>query len=81
MALSRFMDDLHIELIRGQNMAPVDLFDPNWVREIRDQCIAANVAFFFKQWGGLRPKSGGRTLDDPEWSDFPKRSGYFEAAE
>lgn len=44
----------------------------DWVREIRDQCVDANVAFFFKQWGGLRPKSGGRRLDDREWSDFPE---------
>jgi len=32
-----------------------------WVREVRDQCKAAKVPFFFKQWGGLRPKSGGRS--------------------
>jgi protein gp37 len=44
---------------------------PEWVRDIRDQCGAQGVAFFFKQWGGLRPKSGGRILDDREWSDFP----------
>ena len=31
-----------------------------WAIEIRDQCRLANVAFFFKQWGGVRPKSGGR---------------------
>ena len=31
-----------------------------WVRDIRDQCEQNGVAFFFKQWGGLRPKSGGR---------------------
>jgi protein gp37 len=43
-----------------------------WVRSIRDQCAAAGVAFFFKQWGGLRPKSGGRELDGREWSDFPQ---------
>ncbi len=42
-----------------------------WVRSIRDQCKARGVAFFFKQWGGLRPKSGGRDLDGREWSDFP----------
>lgn len=44
-----------------------------WVRAIRDQCAAQNVAFFFKQWGGFRPKSGGRELDGREWSEFPKR--------
>jgi protein gp37 len=43
-----------------------------WAIEIRDQCRAARVAFFFKQWGGLRPKSGGRLLDGREWSEWPK---------
>jgi protein gp37 len=44
---------------------------PEWVREIRDQCVDADVALFFKQWGGLRPKSGGRELDGREWNDYP----------
>jgi protein gp37 len=42
-----------------------------WLREIRDQCLEQRVAFFFKQWGGVRPKSGGRELDGREWSEFP----------
>ena len=33
-----------------------------WVLDVRDQCARAGVAFFFKQWGGARPKSGGRGL-------------------
>jgi protein gp37 len=52
----------------GPGARPLHL---EWVREIRDQCLAQNVAFFFKQWGGLRPKSGGRELDGREWSEFP----------
>jgi protein gp37 len=44
-----------------------------WVREVRDQCVAAAVPFFFKQWGGFRPKQGGRDLDGREWSEFPSR--------
>jgi protein gp37 len=52
-----------------------------WVREIRDQCRARNVAFFFKQWGGLRPKSGGRELDGRQWSQFPVTPSYRAAAE
>ena len=36
---------------------------PEWVASLRDACDAAGVAFFFKQWGGTRPKSGGRLLD------------------
>ena len=52
-----------------------------WVREIRDQCLDQSVAFFFKQWGGLRPKSGGRELDGREWSQFPVHRDYSVAAE
>jgi protein gp37 len=44
---------------------------PEWVTDIRDQCVDAGVAFFFKQWGGRSPKSGGRLLDGREWNQFP----------
>jgi protein gp37 len=44
-----------------------------WIREVRDQCEDAGVAFFFKQWGGMKPKSGGRRLDGREWNEFPRR--------
>ena len=46
--------------------------DAEWVRAIRDECVRQDVAFFFKQWGGLRPKDGGRELDGREWNDFPE---------
>jgi protein gp37 len=42
-----------------------------WLLELRDQCIAKGVAFFFKQWGGRTPKVGGRSLQGREWSEFP----------
>ncbi len=42
-----------------------------WIREIRDQCRKQGVSFFFKQWGGITPKSGGRTLDGREWNEYP----------
>ncbi len=42
-----------------------------WAIEIRDQCKDADVAFFFKQWGGVRPKSGGRLLAGREWNQYP----------
>ena len=55
----------------GPGARPVNV---EWVQEIRDQCLQQGVAFFFKQWGGLRPKSGGRLLDGVEWNGFPKLS-------
>ncbi len=51
-----------------------------WVREIRDQCLATDTAFFFKQWGGLRPISRGRILDGREWDQFPTNSQLRVAA-
>ncbi len=45
--------------------------DPDWVRDIRDQCIAANVLFFFKQWSGRWPKKLGRQLDGRIWNQSP----------
>jgi protein gp37 len=42
-----------------------------WLLDLRDRCIAAGVPFFFKQWGGARPKSGGRELEGEMWSQLP----------
>jgi protein gp37 len=44
---------------------------PEWATELRDACNKYGVAFFFKQWGGARPKSGGRLLEGREWNGFP----------
>jgi protein gp37 len=53
---------------------------PEWVRELRDQCSTQGVAFFFKQWGGFRPKSGGRLLDGREWNEFPGSNAFVPTA-
>lgn len=45
--------------------------DPDWVRDLRDACHVAGVAFLFKQWGGPRPTSGGRELDGRTWDALP----------
>jgi protein gp37 len=42
-----------------------------WARELRDRCVAASVAFFWKQWGGITPRSGGRLLDGRTWDAYP----------
>jgi protein gp37 len=49
--------------------------NPTWVQEIRDQCIASGVAFFFKQWGGVFKKRTGRLLDDRTWDEMPENCG------
>lgn len=45
-----------------------------WVRDIRDQCIANDVRLFHKQWGRT-PKSAGRVLDGRTWDEFPRLPG------
>ncbi len=53
----------------GKNARPMH---PDWARKIRDQCVAAGLPFFFKQWSGARPKMFGRLLDGREWNEVPK---------
>jgi len=44
---------------------------PEWVRDILRQAQEAEVAFFFKQWGGHHSKAGGRIIDDRIWDEMP----------
>ena len=48
--------------------------DSAWVRNIRDQCRAAGIPFFFKQWGGRTPTAGGRLLEGRVWNEMPSRN-------
>ncbi len=63
--------DIHWVIVGGESGPKARPMQVEWAREIRDQCSRAEVPFFFKQWGGLRPKSGGRLLDGREWSEWP----------
>jgi protein gp37 len=42
-----------------------------WVLDIRDQCLVADIPFFFKQWGGVFKKCNGRTLEGRTWDQLP----------
>lgn len=52
----------------GPEHRPLDL---DWVRDLRDRCNAAGIAFLFKQVGGRTTKSGGRMLDGRTWDEYP----------
>jgi protein gp37 len=58
-------------IVGGESGPNARAMNPDWARELRDQCNDQGVAFFFKQWGGPRPKSGGRLLDGEIWDGFP----------
>lgn len=46
-----------------------------WVRTIRDKCLAKQVPFFSKQWGGFHKNEAGRTLDGRTWDQMPLPAG------
>ena len=52
----------------GPRYRPVEL---DWVRQVRDLAAQTATPFFFKQWGGIRPKSGGRELDGEVYDEMP----------
>ncbi len=60
-------------IVGGESGPGARPMDPAWAIDVRNQCVAARVAFFFKQWGGRSPKTGGRLLEGREWSQFPKK--------
>jgi protein gp37 len=58
-------------IVGGESGPGARLMQPEWAREIRDQCMTADVPFFFKQWGGTRKARTGRVLDGRYWDEMP----------
>jgi protein gp37 len=71
---------IHWLLLGGETGPGARPLDIAWVREIRDQCVAKSVAFYFKRWGGPRPKTSGMSLDGREWKEFPHMPIAVKAA-
>jgi protein gp37 len=67
------LSGIHWVIAGGESGPGARILNIDWARDIRDQCAQQGVAFFFKQWGGIRPKSGGRELDGREWNQFPSK--------
>jgi protein gp37 len=61
-------------IVGGESGPGARPMEPEWVTDIRDQCLKAGVAFFFKQWGGVQKKKTGRTLDGRTWDEMPADS-------
>lgn len=58
-------------IVGGESGPAARPMQPVWARDIRDQCLQSGVAFFFKQWGGVRKKRAGRVLDGVTWDQMP----------
>ncbi len=63
--------DIHWVIVGGESGYGHRPIEIDWVRDIRDQTKTAGAAFFFKQWGGVRPKAGGRKLDNRNYDEMP----------
>jgi protein gp37 len=62
---------IHWVIVGGESGPHARPMHPQWAASIRNQCVAAGVPFFFKQWGGRTPKSGGRMLGGRTWDEMP----------
>lgn len=65
------LEGIHWVIVGGESGPGARPMDGQWVREIRDQCVKENVAFFFKQWGGVQKHRTGRMLDNRTWDEMP----------
>lgn len=63
--------NIHWVIVGGESGPGARLMKPEWVRQIRAQCLAARVPFFFKQWGGVFKSRTGRILDGKTWDGMP----------
>ena len=66
-------------IVGGESGPGARPMKPEWVTEIRDHCAKAEVAFFFKQWGGVNKSKTGRELDGQTWDEMPQVIGVQQS--
>ncbi len=59
-------------IVGGESGPGARVMRDDWVIDIRNQCKAASVPFFFKQWGGTNKKKAGRVLENRTWDEMPR---------
>jgi protein gp37 len=62
---------IHWVIVGGESGHGAREMKPEWVRDVRKQCVATHVPFFFKQWGGVQKSWRGRELDGRTWDGMP----------
>jgi protein gp37 len=66
------LEGIHWVIVGGESGQRARPVEESWVTSARDQCLDAGVPFFFKQWGGVTSKSGGRLLEGRTWDQWPE---------
>lgn len=62
-------------IVGGESGPGARYMDPEWVADLRDQCVKQKTPFFFKQWGGTNKKKTGRKLEGKYWNQMPQMVG------
>jgi len=65
------LDGIHWVIVGGESGPKARPLEEDWVVSIRDQCQAAQVPFFFKQWGGVKKSKTGRSLAGRHYDEMP----------
>ena len=65
------LEGINLVIVGGESGNKSRPIEKDWVIDLRDQCQAAGVCFFFKQWGGRNKKASGRELDGRTWDELP----------
>ncbi len=68
-------------IVGGESGPGARPMHPDWALEIRDNCLSTGIPFFFKQWGGTTPKTGGRLLEGKEWNQVPRKRSLVRPVE
>jgi protein gp37 len=75
------LENIHWVIVGGESGPGARPMEISWVTDIRNQCLAAGVPFFFKQWGGVNKKRTGREVEGRTWDEMPllpARSGELQ---
>jgi len=65
------LSTIHWVIVGGESGKNHRQIKEEWILKIMKQCKDHRIAFFFKQWGGITSKSGGRLLQGKEYSEYP----------
>jgi protein gp37 len=66
------LDNIHWVIVGGESGPGARAMKREWVESIQRQCARKGVAFFFKQWGGVRKKTTGRQLHGRTYDEMPR---------
>lgn len=66
------LEEINWVIVGGESGFKPRLIRREWVSQIKDRCLACEVPFFFKQWGGKNKKKAGRLLDGELWGQMPR---------